>query len=379
MKIIVASDSYKGCLSSKEVSTIVSDAISNVDSTITVGKVVVSDGGEGFVEAMVDATGGLLIQHETVDSLLVPKTSYYGVVNGDTVVIEVANVIGLITKKGYKLQPAKGSSFGVGLLIKEAINKGYRKIIIGLGGSCTNDGGMGILSALGVVFYDKSNRRLSAKADNMIRITKIDYSNMIELDDIEVTVACDVNNYLLGDQGATYTFGPQKGISEELLPKFEKGMANYCERVNETFDVDLNSYVGGGAAGGIGSVLFALLNAKMELGIELLLKTVNFPAMLTDCDLVITGEGKTDDQTLQGKAVYGVSKIAKKCNVPVICISGSLQEGYQELYKQGVVGFYSVLKGPATLVEAINNAKENLYDTTYSLIKSINCFYSKGE
>ena len=375
MKIIIASDSYKGCMSSKEVATTMEKAIKDVDATIDVRKIVIADGGEGFVEAMVQATKGRIIQQETVDYLMNPKTSFYGVINEDTAVIDVASVVGLTKAPDNELRPEKGSSYGVGLLIVAAIKEGYKKIIIGLGGSCTNDGGMGLLNALGVNFYDSLDRILLSNADNLINIAKVDTSNMVDIKDIDIVVACDVNNHLLGSNGATYIFGPQKGISEEMLPVFEKGMVNFCERIKESIGIDLDSFVGGGAAGGMGSVLLGFLNAKMKMGIELLLATTDFASMLQDCDLVITGEGKTDAQTLQGKAVFGISKVAKEANVPVICISGSLIDGYQELYNHGIIGVYSILRNPSTDVDAIKNARNNLYDFTYGLIKTImNCY-----
>jgi len=379
MKIIIASDSYKGCMSSKEVATTMEKAIKDVDITINVEKIVTADGGEGFVEAMVEAAQGIIIQQETVNHLLSAKNSYYGVINEDTAVIDVASVVGLTEAKVYELTPEKGSSYGVGVLIAAAINEGYKKIIIGLGGSCTNDGGMGLLSALGVKFYDCLDRVLLPSADNLINVAKVDTSEMLSIKGIEIIVACDVKNRLLGKNGATYIFGPQKGISEEMLPVFEKGMVNYSERIKESVGVDLDSFVGGGAAGGMGSVLFGLLRAKMKMGIELLLETADFVSMLEDCDLVITGEGKTDAQTLQGKAVFGISKAAKEANVPVICISGSVIDGYQELYNHGIIGVYSISKEPSTDVDAIKNARKNLYDFTYSLTKTILNYYEKGE
>jgi len=370
MKIVIASDSYKGCMSSKEVANIVEKAANDVSGDIEVVKILVADGGEGFVEAMIHAKQGKIKTHKTVDALLNPKVCKYGVFE-DTVVIEVAQVIGLKKERGKTLKPGKSSSFGVGLLIKGAIEKGYEKFIIGLGGSSTNDGGMGILCALGVEFFDSEGFKLNPSAENLSKISKIDSSLMLDLTGIDVLVACDVRNKLLGVNGATHVFGPQKGITSTMLPLFEEGMINYCNVIKDTLNIDLDSYVGGGAAGGIGAVLFGFFKANMRLGIELLLEATKFEKLLEGCDLVITGEGQTDAQSLQGKAVFGISKLAKEYNVPTICISGVLRDGYQKLYNNGVIGAYSILKAPSSYPQAFEQAKTNLYDTAFSLIKTI--------
>ena len=371
MKIIVASDSYKGCLSSLEVANIMEQAIRDVDSSIEVCKVSIADGGEGFVEAMVHACNGRIRSCRCVDSMLNAITTEYGVIYNDTAVIEVAKVVPLIKRKGVTLHPEKCSSFGVGLLIKEAIAQGYRKLIIGLGGSCTNDGGMGLLNALGVNFYDNCGSKLYPKAENLQYIDSIDTSYMIDLHGIEVTVACDVKNPLLGPNGATYIFGPQKGVSEYLLPSLERGMQNYRDKVYDYLSVDLDSFVGGGAAGGMGAVLFGFLEAKMQMGIEVVLNAVKFDEMLVSANYVFTGEGQTDAQSLQGKAVFGILKHANKFDVPVLCVSGALKDGYQKLYDYGVCGCYSIINCPMAYPQAFQLARRNLYNTTYSLVKTL--------
>ncbi|MDD6467533.1 MAG: glycerate kinase [Erysipelotrichaceae bacterium] len=371
MKIVVASDSYKGCMTSSEVADIMQQAILDVDETIEVKKITVADGGEGFIQAMVDATGGRIRTCRCVDSYLNPTDSIYGVIYGDTAVIEVAKIIGLVKRKNVVLQPEKGSSFGVGMMIKEVIRQGYKKIIIGLGGSCTNDGGMGVLNALGMVFYDTYGNKLYPKAENLEYIVKIDASNFIDVSNLEVTVACDVKNHLLGQNGATYVFGPQKGVTDIWLTRLEKGMENYCALMRNTFNIDLDAYEGGGAAGGIGSVLLGLLHAKMQLGIELLLDAVHFDEEIKDADVIFTGEGQTDAQSLQGKAVFGILKHAKEQNVPLLCLSGALKEGYQKLYDYGASGCYSILNSPMPYPQAFQLSRRNLYNTTYSLVKTM--------
>ena len=371
MKIIVASDSYKGCLSSLEVAHIMEQAINDVDPTIEVRKVCVADGGEGFVEAMVHACKGRVRTCRCVDSMLSPIEGQYGVIYNDTAVIEVAKIVPLIKRKGVILHPEKCSSFGVGLMIKEAISQGYRNIIIGLGGSCTNDGGMGLLNALGVNFYDSYGTKLYPKAENLSYIDYVDVSHMLDVSGVNVLVACDVKNPLLGQNGATYVFGPQKGVTEAWLPILERGMENYCRKVQDALGIDLNTFEGGGAAGGMGAVLLGFLNAKMRMGIEVVLDAVDFDDLLVDADCVFTGEGQTDAQSLQGKAVFGILKHAKEYNVPLIVVSGALREGYQKLYDYGVSGCYSIVNSPIAYPQAFQLARRNLYNTTYSLVKTM--------
>lgn len=371
MKIIVASDSYKGCLSSLEVAQIMEQAICDVDSTIEVCKVCVADGGEGFVDAMVNACNGRVRTCRCVDSMLNPIEGQYGVIHHDTAIIEVAKIVPLIKRRGVILHPEKCSSFGVGLMIKEAISQGYRKIIIGLGGSCTNDGGMGLLNALGVNFYDSYGSKLYPKAENLSRIDRVDVSSMLDVTGVSVLVACDVKNPLLGPNGATYVFGPQKGVSEAWLPILERGMENYCQKVYDALGINLNSYEGGGAAGGMGAVLLAFLQAKMRMGIEVVLDAVSFDELLQDADCVFTGEGQTDAQSLQGKAVFGILKHTKEKDVPLFVVSGALKEGYQKLYDYGVSGCYSIVNSPIAYPQAFQLARRNLYNTTYSIVKTI--------
>lgn len=371
MKIIIASDSYKGCLSSLEVAEIMEQAICDVDASIEVCKVSIADGGEGFVDAMVHACNGRIRSCRCVDSMLNPIQAEYGVIYNDTAVIEVAKVVPLIKRKGVTLHPEKCSSFGVGLMIKEVLAQGYHKLLIGLGGSCTNDGGMGLLNALGVNFYDAYGSKLYPKAENLQYIASVDASNMIDVSNVEVTVACDVKNPLLGPNGATYVFGPQKGVSEYWLPTLERGMENYRNQVYKAMGVDLDSFVGGGAAGGMGAVLFGFLKANMKMGIEVVLDAVNFDDQLQDADYVFTGEGQTDAQSLQGKAVFGILRHANVYNVPVLCISGALKEGYQKLYDYGVCGCYSIVNSPIAYPQAFQLARRNLYNTTYSLVKTL--------
>lgn len=379
MKVVIACDSYKGCMTSKEVANNIELGIHQLDPTIETWKYEIADGGEGTTSAFHAVAEGTWVDVQTTDAYGKPLTTQYVLLdNGSTAVIEVANIIGLsMTPKEHR-SPFFASSFGVGTVLLDAQKKGCKKIIIGLGGSATNDGGMGILQALGARFYDKTHKYLSPQAINLANIKYIDFKRLNKLEGIELIAACDVKNFLLGEQGATYVFGKQKGFYPNQIRKIDQGMLNYRNQILRYMDIDINIFAGGGAAGGIGAVLIGLLHATMMPGIDLLLSYSDLHEKLKDCDLVITGEGQTDLQTKYGKVPVGILNVAKRCGKPVLCISGALGLQYEELYELGFVGIFSISDRAMNFQQALDQAPQKLTACTYSLMKMLSYFIKEN-
>lgn len=372
MKIVIACDSYKGCLSSYEVAQYIEKGIHYVDESIQVNKYAIGDGGEGTCEAFQMVTHGEFIEFVTVDAYFKKiKMKYCLCDEGKTAMIEVASVIGLTMTPREKRSPMVASSYGVGLVILDAMKRGVKKIIMGLGGSCTNDGGMGMLQAFGAKFYDVNHNVLNAQAVSLERICHIDLSKMHDFSQVEFIAACDVSNPLLGENGATYVFGKQKGLFPNQMKRIEKGMVNYRNKILIDSGVDLNEIVGGGAAGGIGSVFIGLMNARMQPGIDLICEYSNIEEKIRTCDLVITGEGQTDKQTEYGKVPMGILRIAQKYQKPTLVISGALGLGYQKLYDYGFIGIYSISDRAMTFQQAIESAPDKIVATSFAIVNTI--------
>ena len=377
MKIVVACDSYKGCLSSFEVAQCIEEGIHRFDSSFLVDKYAIGDGGEGTVEAIHRITEGTYVEAETFDAYFKKIKIRYCLCEQDkTAVIEVANIIGLTMTSREKRAPMIASSYGVGVVLLDALKRGVSKIILGLGGSCTNDGGMGLLQALGVIFYDEKHNILSAQAISLEKIVEVDFTKLADFSKVECIAACDVDNHLLGENGATHIFGKQKGLFPNQLKRMEKGMNNYRNRILHSYGIDLNSFTGGGAAGGIGSVFIGILKATMKPGIDLICEYSDIEQVIEQCDLVITGEGQTDRQTQFGKVPMGILRIASKYNKPTVIVSGALGIGYQSLYEAGFIGIYSIADRAMTFQQAIENAPNKLTETSYALINTIAHFYN---
>lgn len=378
MKVVIACDSYKGCMSSREVANRIEQGIHQAKADVETISYVIADGGEGTVEAFDQTCGGVKQQVHTTDAYGKKIVSEYTLIeDGTTAVIEVANIIGLNMHEREKRMPFFGSSFGVGTVILDAVNKGCKKIIIGLGGSATNDGGMGLLQCLGCRFYDHEHKYLSPQAMNLEKIRYIDFHRLNKLEGIELIAACDVKNHLLGQQGATFVFGKQKGFYPNQLKKIDAGMENYRNHILRYTQIDINQFEGGGAAGGIGAVLIGILNARMTPGIELLLSYSDMEDMVKDCDLVITGEGQSDRQTMFGKVPVGILNLANRYQKPTICISGALGIGYMDLFELGFIGIYSISDRAMTFQQALENAPEKLSAATYSIMKTILYFIER--
>lgn len=377
MKILVASDSYKGCMSSKQANAQIIKGINRLNANHECIAFPIGDGGEGTMQAFHDLCYGHKVSCVVKDAYFQDiKVEYTLIDNGKTAVFDVASVIGLNSYERSARRPLYATSYGIGQLIKDALKHQVNKIIIGLGGSCTNDGGMGLLNALGVRFYDKNHRYLKTSAISLSKIAHIDFNPMVDLDGVEIIAACDVNNYLLGKEGATYAFGKQKGLNQEQKKQVEKGMENYVNKMRYK-GYELTNIIGGGAAGGIGAVLIGVLKAQFKSSLTLLFEYKNIDKLLKDCDLVITGEGQSDYQTAFGKAPIGILRKAQEHNIPCICISGALGVDYMKLYDEGFVGLFSIADRAMSFMQALKDAPIKLMATSYNVIKTIS--YFRGE
>ena len=372
MKVVVACDSFKGCLKSEEVAYHVEQGIHRFDDTIDVISYAIGDGGEGSAEAFAKSCQGIMVKTGATDAYGKKITTEYALIeDGKTAVIEVASIIGLSMTPKERRTPFFGSSFGVGTVMLDAVNRGCKKIILALGGSATNDGGMGLLQALGCRFYDSRHKYLSPQAVNLDKIKYIDFNRLNRLEGIEIIAACDVKNHLLGENGATYVFGKQKGFYPNQIKQVDEAMHNYRDQIQRYLDVDINAFEGGGAAGGIGSVVIGILHAKMIPGIQLLFQYCDIEQAIQECDLVITGEGQSDRQTMYGKVPVGVLEIANRYRKPTLCISGALGLGYQELYDLGFIGIFSIADRAMSFQQALDQAGEKMEAAVYTIMKTI--------
>lgn len=371
MKIVIAPDSFKGSLSACEAADNIRVGIARVYRDAELVCVPMADGGEGTVQAMVDATTGRIVKLQVMDPLQKYIEAFYGILgDGKTAIIEMAAASGLPLVPENKRNPMLTTSYGTGELIKHALDMGCREIIIGIGGSATNDGGFGMAKALGFQFLDSGGRDIGHGGGALGRLQRIDSSKAdSRLKQCTITVACDVQNPLCGPMGATYVFGPQKGASSEMLEMLDKNLEHYAAVVKSATQIDIKDCPGAGAAGGMGGGLMALLDARLKKGIDIVMDKVNLEQHLQGTDLVITGEGRMDSQTQYGKTPFGVMQAAKKYQVPVIGIAGQLGEGIEELYDLGFDSVFSIVDGPLSLQEALADAPKLLQHTAERVMR----------
>ena len=358
MNFIFASDSFKGSLSSEKIGQILENELKIAMPEAKSKTFLIADGGEGTLEAFLCKEGAKRI-YVTVSDPLFRKIESSYVVFGDTAVIALSEASGFPLLKKEEQNPLYTSTYGTGELILDALNRGYRDIVVAIGGSATNDGGIGCMSALGIKFLDSNGKAIHVVGKNLSKIAKIDTSCLVSIaKEAKFTVMCDVTNPLTGENGATCIYGPQKGADKEALELLESGMQNYATVIKRELGIDANTIVGGGAAGGIGAALSVFLGAKMTSGIETLLNLVDFDKALENCDYVISGEGRIDHQSACGKVIYGIGKRCQDKNVPLVCISGCLGDGYEKAYDIGVKRIYTLVGDGITVDEAINNAEK---------------------
>lgn len=361
MRIVIAPDSFKGSLAAAEVCDIVEGAILKIMPTAEIVKIPISDGGEGLVEVLVRHQAGELIKIKTRDPLSREITTAYGILDGEVAVIEMSAASGLPLLTIGERNPLKTSTYGTGEMIVDAINRGCRKIILGLGGSATNDGGLGVASALGVRFYDQNMQLLSPCGENLSRVTTVDTSQVEPLlEGIEIIIACDVENVLCGALGAAAVYGPQKGANSEMVAMLDQGLQVFGRLLEKKTAMNLLELKGIGAAGGMALPLVALFKAQLKSGLDIVLDEIDFDSAISRADMIITGEGKTDAQSAMGKVISGVGKRGKKQNIPVVVISGALDDGYEAIYNCGVVAAFAIFSNDRGLEWHMENAPQLL-------------------
>lgn len=371
MKIIIAPDSFKGSLTAQEAAKNIKIGIERVYKDIEIQCVPMADGGEGTVQSLVDATGGRILRAKVKGPLLHEVDAFYGILgDGKTAVIEMAAASGLLLIAEEQRNPMLTTTYGTGELIKYAMDMGCREIIIGIGGSATNDGGFGMAKALGARFLDDESNDIGYGGGSLSKLRKIDLSEMdSRLKECKIIAACDVDNPLCGPKGATYIFGPQKGAQDEMLEILDRGLAHYADIIKATLNIDIKEFPGAGAAGGLGGGLMAFLNVKLQRGIDIVIERVKLEQTIKGADLVITGEGMMDYQTQFGKTPYGVAKIAKKYNIPVVALVGQIGKDAKVLYDIGIDSIFTLVDGPMSLEHAMNNSAELLQTAAERMIR----------
>jgi glycerate kinase len=361
-KVVIAPDSFKESLSAMEVAEALERGFRQIYPQVQYVKLPMADGGEGTVDSMVAATGGEIVRVEVTGPLGQSVSAFYGLLGeGETAVIEMAAASGLhLAPKGQR-DPRITTSYGTGELILAALERGVKAIILGIGGSATNDGGAGMMQALGARLLDDQQQPLPPGGAALARLAQIDLSAVDpRLQQVSVTAACDVDNPLCGPHGASAVFGPQKGATPEMVTQLDSALNHFGRLLQQATGREVLNAPGAGAAGGMGAALLGMLNARLRPGIEIVIETLRLEEALRDADLVITGEGRLDSQSIHGKTPIGVARVAKHYGLPVIGIAGSLSKDYQVVHQHGIDAAFSVLDRVVTLEEALADAADNL-------------------
>ena len=367
---ILVPDSFKGTLSAIEVCNIMKSSIKNLYKDANIISVPVADGGEGTVDAFLYALGGEKKSVWVSDAFNEQKIlAHYAMLKDNIAVIEMATCAGLPLVKN-RLEPDKTTTFGVGELIIDAINNGAKKIILGLGGSATNDGGCGMAAALGVKFKDEQDQKFIPTGGTLSKIYKIDMNNIYpKIKDVEFISMCDVDNPLCGKLGASAVFAPQKGADEDMVKLLDEGLAHLAKIIKRDLHIEVKDIKGAGAAGGLGAGSIAFLQSKLTKGIDVVLDTINFDELVSKADIVFTGEGKFDSQSLHGKVVMGVANRSQKYKTPVIVVTGAIGENIQEAYNKGITAIFSINKEPMEFSKSALKSKENMILTMENILR----------
>ena len=371
MKIVIAPDSFKESLTALEVADAIEMGFKKFYPYVDYVKIPMADGGEGTVQSLVDALKGKVVEQSVTAPLGNKIQAFFGI-SGDnqTAVIEMAAASGLHLVSPAQRNPLKTTSFGTGELIKAALDLGVKKIILGIGGSATNDAGAGMLQALGVQLLNANNQQIGLGGENLSLISKIDLSKLdSRLQQVEILVACDVDNPLCGEKGASAVFGPQKGATPEIVQQLDRALFHFSDIVQQDLDLNIRDQAGAGAAGGMGGGLLLLPNVQLKAGVQIIIDAVNLNEQIKDADLVITGEGRMDSQTVHGKTPIGVAKAAKLFNKPVIAIVGSLKDDYEVVYEHGIDAVFPIIRQLKSLGETLKLGRENLISTTQNIAR----------
>lgn len=373
MKVVIAIDSLKGSLSSMEAGTAIKDGILAAKPDAEVIVKPLADGGEGTTDALIEGMNGERIDLTVTGPMHTPVDAYYGYLKDtNTAVMEMASAAGITLVPDSEKNPILATSYGVGEMINDAIQRGCRNFIIGIGGSVTNDGGIGMLKALGVRFLDENGEDAGEGGQALAKVARIDVSGMNPLlKECHIQVACDVNNPLCGENGSTYVYGPQKGVTEDMKKTLDEAMAHFARVTSETLENDYMNTPGAGAAGGLGYAFLAYTGAALTPGIELILDAVGLEEELSGADVVVTGEGRLDFQTAMGKAPVGVARLAKKYNAKVIAFAGSVTKEATACNKEGIDAFFPILRSVCTLAEAMDPvaARNNMTATVEQVFR----------
>lgn len=367
---ILVPDSFKGTLSAIEVCNIMKSSIKNLYKDANIISVPVADGGEGTVDAFLYVLGGEKKSIWVSDAFNEQKIlAHYAMLKDNIAVIEMATCAGLPLVKN-RLEPDKTTTFGVGELIIDAVNSGAKKIILGLGGSATNDGGCGMAAALGVKFKDEQDQEFIPTGGTLSQIYKIDMNNIYsKIKDIEFISMCDVDNPLCGKLGASAVFAPQKGADEDMVKSLDEGLAHLAKIIKRDLHIEVKDIKGAGAAGGLGAGSIAFLQSKLTKGIDVILDTIKFDELVSKADIVFTGEGKFDSQSLHGKVVMGVANRSQKYKTPVIVVTGAIGENIQEAYNKGITAIFSINKEPMEFSKSALKSKENMILTMENILR----------
>ncbi|MEQ4529863.1 MAG: glycerate kinase, partial [Mixta sp.] len=373
MKIVIAPDSYKESLSALQVASEIENGFRAIFPDAEYVKLPVADGGEGTVEAMVAATQGKIVRLRVTGPLGEPVEAFYGLSGDESCAfIEMAAASGLELVPPSQRDPLITTSWGTGELIGNALDRGVQHFIIGIGGSATNDGGAGMVQALGARLLDGQGEQIGYGGGALASLTRIDISQLDpRLRQCRFEVACDVTNPLTGDEGASAVFGPQKGATPALVTQLDNALAHYATIIQRDLDIDVLHIPGGGAAGGMGAALHAFCQAELRRGIEIVTEALGLDELVKDATLVITGEGRIDSQTIHGKVPIGVANVARRYNKPVIGIAGSLTADVGVVHQHGIDAVYSVLYSICTLEEALDNAAQNVRMTARNIAATL--------
>lgn len=373
MKVVIAIDSLKGSLSSMEAGMAIKDGILAAKPDAEVIVKPLADGGEGTTDALIEGMNEERIDLTVTGPMHTPVDAYYGYLKDtNTAVMEMASAAGITLVPDSEKNPLLATSYGVGEMINDAIQRGCRNFIIGIGGSVTNDGGIGMLKALGVRFLDENDEDAGEGGQALAKVARIDVSGMNPLlKECHIQVACDVNNPLCGENGSTYVYGPQKGVTEDMKKTLDEAMAHFARVTSETLENDYMNTPGAGAAGGLGYAFLAYTGAALTPGIELILDAVGLEEELSGADVVVTGEGRLDFQTAMGKAPVGVARLAKKYNAKVIAFAGSVTKEATACNNEGIDAFFPILRGVCTLAEAMDPvaARNNMTATVEQVFR----------
>lgn len=378
MKIVIAPDSFKESLTALEAANAAEEGFKKVFPCAEIVKLPMADGGEGLVHSLVSSLFGKIIPQEVTGPLGKKVESFFGLIhNGKTAVIEMAAAAGLHLVPRSERNPLLTTTYGVGELILAALDQGVERIIVGLGGSATNDGGAGLAQALGVRILDENGNEIEFGGGGLSAVSSIDLAGLDpRLSQITIEAACDVTNPLLGPEGASAVFGPQKGATPEMVGLLDRNLGRFADVIEQYLGKDVRNVPGAGAAGGLGAGLLAFLSCRLRKGVEIVIEATGLEKQVQDADLLITGEGKIDSQTVYGKTPAGVAAVGKKYDVPVVALAGTLGAGFETVYDHGIDAVFSIVPGVVTLEEALQNAYSNMVHASENIARLMKRFYN---